>query len=195
MVKELIAQFYANSIIDWAAFFFGVMQVVLAWKNKKINFLAGIVSVALYIYIFYRAGLFAESFLNIYYLLISIYGFIIWNKQSVIKKNISFSDGSDFKKASCIFAIAFILQWIILSKFTTSNVAIMDSMVSSIAWAGTWLLTKRKVENWIWLNVSNVLAIPLFIYKGLHLVALLYIVFFILAIFGYQQWKKEANQF
>jgi nicotinamide mononucleotide transporter len=194
MLQELITQISANTILDWLAFLFGVAQVVLAWKNEKVNFIAGIISVSLYAYIFFKAGLFAESFLNVYYLAISIYGLALWGKSAIVQK-ITFCATKDWINAGLIFIFAFVAQWYILQKFTSSTVPMLDSLVSSLAWAGAWLLTKRKVENWVILNVSNLLAIPLFIYKNLYLVAVLYIVFFIIAIFGYIQWKKEAQNF
>jgi nicotinamide mononucleotide transporter len=87
-----------------------------------------------------------------------------------------------------------ILGWaflyLILKNFTDSDVPIMDSFVSSTAWAGMWLLAKRKLENWIWLNISNLVAIPLLFHKNLIMFGLLTIFFFIIAIFGYLDWKK-----
>ncbi len=191
MFQQLVAQLMANTLIDWLAFIFGIAQVVLAWQNKKTNFIAGIISVSLYVFIFYKAGLFAESFLNIYYLLISVYGFAVWHK-STREAQITNCTKQEWMQALALLVIAFVVQWWILSKYTTSNVPMMDSLVSSLAWVGTWLLTKRKLQNWVWLNVSNALAIPLFIQKGLYLVAVLYVVFFIIAIFGYKQWKKNV---
>lgn len=192
MLQELFTQIANNTILDWLAFLFGVAQVVLALKNKRINFVAGIISVALYVYIFYKAGLFAESFLNFYYLIVSIWGLIAW-QQNTRTNTISQCTKNDYIIAFVIFASASILQFVILKNYTTSTVPLADSLVSSMAWAGTWLLAKRKVQNWVLLNISNAFAIPLFIYKQLYLVAILYVVFFIIAIFGYKQWQKEAQ--
>ena len=83
----------------------------------------------------------------------------------------------------------------ILKNFTTSNVPVWDAWVSSTAWAGMWLLAKRKVENWILLNISNLFAIPLLWYKHLIMFSALTLFLFIVAIFGYFVWlailKKE----
>jgi nicotinamide mononucleotide transporter len=91
-----------------------------------------------------------------------------------------------------------ILGWgflyIILEHFTDSDVPIMDAFVSSTAWAGMWLLAKRKLENWVWLNVSNLVAIPLLFHKNLAMFALLTVFLFVIAIFGYLDWKKILNQ-
>ncbi|MEI9957355.1 MAG: nicotinamide mononucleotide transporter family protein [Ferruginibacter sp.] len=81
-----------------------------------------------------------------------------------------------------------------LKHFTTSNVPYWDAWVSATAWAGMWLLSKRKIENWILLNISNLFAIPLLIYKQLPLFAILTLVLFVVAIFGYYSWKKIIQQ-
>ncbi len=192
MLQEFIDQLSANRLIDWLAFIFGLAQVALAWKHSKYNFIAGIISVALYIYIFAKAGLYAESVLNIYYLIISVYGVLAWqqaSKQQAVGK----ANAKQWTNTQVIFITAFLLQSYILKKYTDSTVPYIDSLVSSIAWAGTYLLTQRKIENWILLNISNAMAIPLFVYKNLYLVALLYLLFFIIAIFAYLQWKKDLE--
>ena len=77
-----------------------------------------------------------------------------------------------------------------LKNFTDSDVPLIDAWVSSTAWAGMWLLARRKIENWILLNISNAFAIPLLFYKNLPLFALLTIFLFGVAVWGYFEWKK-----
>ena len=81
-------------------------------------------------------------------------------------------------------------MYLFLDVYTYSNVPAWDAWVAATAWAGMWLLARRKVENWLLLNLSNHLAIPLFIYKGLLLTACLTVFLFIVAIFGYIEWRK-----
>ncbi|MBU3677925.1 MAG: nicotinamide mononucleotide transporter, partial [Chitinophagaceae bacterium] len=81
-VEILRQQFLATDILEWLAFLFGIAQVVLAWQNKRINFYAGIVSVSLYTYVFAQHGLYAESMLNAYYVIISTWGIFQWKKQT-----------------------------------------------------------------------------------------------------------------
>ncbi|RYD70890.1 MAG: nicotinamide riboside transporter PnuC, partial [Sphingobacteriales bacterium] len=82
----------------------------------------------------------------------------------------------------------------ILVKFTNSDVPILDAFIASTAWAGMWLLAKRKIENWIFLNISNIIAIPLKFHKNLPLMAMLTIFLFIVAIFGFLEWRKIYRQ-
>lgn len=182
-------QFANTSKLEWVAFFFGVIQVLLALKNKVFNFYAGIVSVLLYIIVFYQAGLFAESMLNIYYLAISVAGILIWKGAAPLP--ISKTTLREWIQITFLLVLLCTFLYFILSQFTVSSVPFADSVVATFAWIGSWMLVKRKLENWILLNVSNILAIPLLIYKGLELTALLTVIYFVVAIFGYFRWKKE----
>jgi nicotinamide mononucleotide transporter len=69
-----------------------------------------------------------------------------------------------------------------------------DAFISSTAWAGMWLLARRKIENWIFLNISNLFAIPLLIHKKLPMFALLTSILFIVAIFGFLEWKRILHK-
>lgn len=86
-----------------------------------------------------------------------------------------------------------VIQFFILRFFTPSTVPILDAIVSASAWIGSWLLMKRKLENWIFLNISNAIAIPLQVYKGLSLTAVLTMIYFIVAIKGYLDWKRNMK--
>ncbi|MBK7762614.1 MAG: nicotinamide mononucleotide transporter [Bacteroidetes bacterium] len=173
------------------AFLFGLVQVILAAKNKSANFYFGIVSVVLYIYVFYTYGLFAESLLNAYYLLISIGGIYFWQASKL--KDISTIQIRDWVMLSICMLIVWIVLYVILKMCTPSTVPAFDAFVSAAAWIGSWLLMKRKLENWIFLNISNVVAIPLQLYKGLSLTALLTMIYFIVAIKGYIDWKRRME--
>lgn len=167
-----------------------MFQVVLARYNRKENFIAGIVSTLLYIYVFYQYKLFAESALNSYYLLISIAGLFYWKEtqQPIAHWH---SNEKIITGGIIIFGGSFL--YLVLKNYTSSTVPMPDAIVSAVAWAGSWLLLKRKVENWVVLNISNVLAIPLLLYKGLSLTALLTLIYIYVAILGYQAWKKEIQ--
>lgn len=86
-----------------------------------------------------------------------------------------------------------LLLYVILKQYTSSTVPFFDALVSAIAWAGSWLLMRRKLENWLVLNVSNVMALPLLWYKELSLTALLTLIYIYVAIQGYVAWKKEIS--
>ena len=147
------------------------------------------------VYILILAGLYAESLLNGYYVVMSIYGWWYWVKkknQPVVK--ITYCERRDWIRVIWIVAGGFMLLFISLKSFTNSSVPVWDAWVSATAWAGMWLLAKRKIENWILLNISNLFAIPLLVYKKLPLFAALTLFLFVVAIFGYFEWRKIIHQ-
>ena len=192
LIRHLTEQSNATSWMEWLAFLFGVLQVWLALKNKTINFYAGILSVSLYIVVFYQSTLYAESLLNIYYLLVSIAGIFLWKQQEQSK--ISRCTINDWKLSLLIASTAWIILFLVLNYYTQSTVPAMDAFVTATAWAGTWLLIRRKLENWLVLNISNVVAIPLQFYKGLELTSLLTFIYLVMAFQGYRVWRKEMSK-
>lgn len=178
-------------LVELFAVIFSVVQVVLAAKNKVSNYLFGIVGVLLSIYLLYYSQLYAESVLYLYYLVMSIYGYAQWRwgKQHQ-PQPISYNTLQDWFISSGIVVVAFLIFYFVLIYITDSNVPVADACVSAFAWSGMWLMAKRKMENWIFLNISNLINIPLLFYKGLNLYAILTILLFIMAIVGFLNWKK-----
>src|SRR5258708_2929444 len=191
----LLHQMKGTDALQWLAVILGVAEVLLAKSNKIWLYPTGIAGTLLSIYILLLAGLFAESLLNGYYVAMSIYGWWYWVK----KKNrppveITYCSRRDWIRVIWIVAGGFFLLFIMLKYFTNSSVPVWDAWVSATAWAGMWLLAKRKIENWILLNISNLFAFPLLVYKQLPLFAALTLFLFLVAIFGYFKWLKIINQ-
>lgn len=184
-----------SDTIQWLAVGFGVAEVLLAKANKISLYPIGIAGTFLSIYILYQAGLYAESLLNGYYIVMSFYGWWYWlKKTNTAPVNITYSDKKDWLIVALITLIGCILLWLVLKHFTSSTVPLWDAWVSATAWAGMWLLTKRKIENWLLLNLSNLFAIPLLLYKQLPLFAALTLFLFVVAVFGYNDWRKIIAQ-
>ena len=176
---------------EWFGVFFSIFQVLLARKNNSNNYLFGIAGISLSLYVMFFAKLYAEFTLNLYYLVMSIYGWLYWKfgkRQSETK--ISETTNQEKLITAGIVIGTFSLFWFFLTHYTDSDVPILDSLVSAFAWAGMWLMARRKIENWILLNVSNIIAIPLLIHKDLYLYAVLTAFLFIVAISGYLEWRK-----
>ena len=184
-------QIKETDALQWLAVLLGVAEVLLAKANKIALYPVGIAATLLSIYILLLAGLYAECLLNGYYVLMSIYGWWYWikksNKPSV---TVSYCNRNEWITVVLIVAGSFILLTFSLKYFTSSNVPVWDAWVSATAWAGMWLLSKRKIENWILLNISNLFAIPLLVYKQLPLFAALTLFLFVVAIVGYYDWRK-----
>lgn len=192
---DLMNEIKETSWIEWMAVLFGVAQVLLAKANRVLLYPAGIVATSLSVYILGLAGLYAEAGLNFYYLVMSVYGWIHWHRRKGAPPlPIRYTSGKEWIRVGAIVVLSFFILYYVLDQYTDSDVPIWDSLVSAFAWGGMWLLARRKLENWLLLNLSNLLAIPLLIYKGLELFSLLTIFLFIVAIFGYFSWKRKISE-
>ena len=200
-LQLLWQQLIDTDIIQWIAIALSVAEVLLARGNNILLYPAGVIATFLSIFIFFESRLYAECLLNLYYVIMSGYGWWYWIKkkdQPPVKIS-----RCDRKEWWVVVSIAFGgtgLLYLLLKYFMTlqyiapSNVPLWDAWVSATAWAGMWLLARRKIENWILLNISNAFAIPLLFYKQLPLYAALTIFLFIIAVQGYVKWKKLITE-
>ncbi|MDO3626580.1 nicotinamide riboside transporter PnuC [Mucilaginibacter sp. BT774] len=176
--------------LQWAAVVLGVAEVLFARVNNIWLYPTGIAGTVISIYLLLAVQLYAESALNLYYLLMSIYGWIHWiNKRNEPPVKITWCKGREWTISLAITFVGWLVLYLLLKNFTPSNVPVWDAWVSSTAWAGMWLLARRKIENWIFLNISNLFAIPLLFYKGLPMFAVLTLFLFIVAFWGFFEWK------
>lgn len=179
----------ATTAWEWAAVLLGVTEVLLAKANNIWLYPAGIASTFIGIYVLLMAGLYAELALNVYYLVMSFYGLIYWlKKRNEPPVKITWSTRREWAITLIIVFAGWVILYLLLKNFTTSNVPVWDAWVSSTAWAGMWLLARRKIENWILLNISNLFAIPLLCYKHLIMFSALTVFLFIVAFFGFFEW-------
>lgn len=193
-VGKIGVQIKETSAIEWIAIIAGITEVFLAKANKVLLYPAGIISTTIFIYIMQKAGLFAEAGLNVYYLIMSIYGWYVWYRRAKEPPlAVTYTNASQWLVVVCIVLLGGGMQYAILRIYTESTVPFWDAFVSATAWAGMWLLARRKIENWILLNISNLAAIPLLFIKNLPLTGLLTLFLFFVAFQGYFAWKKEVR--
>ncbi|MCS4240042.1 nicotinamide mononucleotide transporter [Myroides gitamensis] len=192
MMQDILLQ---TTWAEWLGVLFSMIQVVLASRNNSNNYLFGIAGISLTLYVMIAAKLYGEFTLNLYYLVMSIYGWLYWKygKQKEETK-ISTTNGKEKLITVGIVSFTFGLFWFFLTHYTDSDVPIWDSLVSAFAWAGMWLMAKRKVENWVLLNISNLISVPLMIHKDLYLYAGLTVFLFIVAVLGYIKWSKILKE-
>jgi len=195
---DSINQFLAGFDLDFiqlAALVLGVAEVLLARANNVWLYPTGISAILFSTYSLITAQLYADSILHMYYLVMSIYGWWYWlsgnNRQEV---RVTMSTRRELFITLGIIGIAWLALYLFLIAFTPSLQPVWDSWVSATGWAGMWLLARRKVENWIVLNISNAFAIPLLFYKDLPWLAILTIILFGVACKGYFDWRKIARE-
>ncbi|WP_342646037.1 nicotinamide riboside transporter PnuC [Mucilaginibacter sp. CSA2-8R] len=190
-IELLNEQIRQTTFLEWVAVLLGVAEVLLARNNNVWLYPAGIGSSAITIFLLLKVGLFAESALSAYYVVMSIYGWYVWSRRAGEPPvKIAYATRHEWVITLLISLIGWGVIYLILHHFTSSTVPVWDSWVSSTAWAGTWLLARRRIENWLVLNVSNLFAIPLLFHKNLALFAALTIFLFIVAFFGYFDWRR-----
>ena len=181
--------------LQWLAVALGVAEVLYAKANKIWLYPTGIAGTALSIYILLMAGLYAEGLLNFYYVVMSVYGWWYWiKKKNLPPVKITYCSKKDWLTVFSIIFIGFGLLTFLLINFTPSTVPLWDAWISTTAWAGMWLLAKRKIENWILLNISNAFAIPLLLHKHLLLYSGLTLFLFLVAVQGYFEWKQNIRK-
>ena len=193
LINLFVEQIKETTWVQWLAVALGVAEVLLARVNNIWLYPAGILGTALSILLLMEAQLFAESLLNVYYIVMSVYGWIYWvKKRDQPPVKVTWSTKTEWVISLSISLGGWAVLYFLLRYFTPSNVPLWDAFVSSTAWAGMWLLARRKIENWIFLNISNLFAVPLLFYKKLPMFAVLTIFLFIVACFGYFDWKRKA---
>ena len=186
-------QIKETSWVQWLAVALGVAEVLLARVNNIWLYPTGIAATVLSILLLMEAQLYAESALNVYYVVMSIYGWIHWiKKRDLPPVKVTYSNKNEWIISMAISLGGWVVLYVLLRSFTPSNVPLWDAFVSSTAWAGMWLLARRKVENWVFLNISNLFAVPLLFYKKLPMFGVLTVFLFVVACFGYFDWRKKA---
>ena len=190
----LVQQVVETDWLQWVAVAAGVAEVLYARAGKIWLYPTGILGTVLTIYILLVAGLFADSLLNGYYLVMSIYGWWYWaRKKDLPPVKPTYSSRREWRITGAIVAGGTMVLYLALKYYTPSTVPFWDAWVSATGWAGMWLLARRKIENWILLNVSNAFAVPLLLYKHLPLFAALTVFLFVIAVQGYFAWRKEVR--
>jgi nicotinamide mononucleotide transporter len=198
LYQGFLAGLHQMTGLEAIAVFFAVLSVIFQKNNNILVYPTGIISTGIYTYLLSQEHfkLYADATLNAYYLIMSVYGWIYWAKKGPAEPATPIMRSSRPELATAVFIAlgGWGIFYFLLSRFSDSNVPVMDAFVSASACAGMWLLAKRKLENWILLNISNLVAIPLLFYKHLYLTALLTVFLFIIAIFGYLGWRRIVQQ-
>lgn len=174
--------------------FIGLIYLWLEYKASIYLWIASIIMPAIYIFVYYEAGLYADTGINIYYLLAAIYGWVFWTfggkKHGKRELPITHTPTRLFLPLTIVFLVAFFaIAWVLFS-FTDSTVPWLDSFTTALSIIGMWMLAQKYVEQWlVWIGV-DIVSSGLYIYKELNFTASLYALYTIIAIFGYFKWKR-----
>jgi nicotinamide mononucleotide transporter len=182
-----------TTVMELVAVFFGLLSV---WSMKKESILAfpfGIINVLIYAYICFSTKLYAYAGINIFYFVMSAYGWYNWLRKRDDNGTLSISaclSRERILNASAIVVFSVIL-YILLKKLTDSEVPFWDAFTTAIYIIGMWLLARKKIENWILWIAGDIISIFLFAYEKLYFSSFQFLVFTIIAVFGYLEWRKK----
>jgi nicotinamide mononucleotide transporter len=213
-----------NVILEFTAALFGVFSVFYAKKENILVFPTGIVSTGLYVYLLSQWALYGDLIINVYYTLMSVYGWYMWSKITDDKTHhipITYASKKDYLIATIIFLftsafVIFVYRYYnvmpgdlnfkesvlyAVSKLTSGNLEefrtatpFLDTFTTGVFFSGMWLMANKKIENWLLWIAGNFVSIPLYFVKGYGFTGIQYTVFLILAVAGYVEWKKRYKE-
>ncbi|MGK0420774.1 MAG: nicotinamide mononucleotide transporter [Polaribacter sp.] len=185
-------------ILEIIAVIFGFLSVWFSKQNKIWVFPTGIISTLIFVYLLLKWELLGDMMINAYYFIMSIYGWYVWTRKVDATHVTPISKTTDKEKkiAVILFIAALLFVFIVYKSFDkwTSWVAYVDTITTAIFFVGMWLMAKRKIENWLFWIVGDLISVPLYLYKGFTFTSFQYFGFTFIAIFGYLAWKKNLHK-
>ncbi len=175
------------------AVLFGLLSVWFMKKEKILVFPFGIINVLMYAYICYITGLYAYASINIFYFVMSAYGWYNWTRKKEDSLKITRCSLKERLFYSGLIIIFFFILWFLLVRFTDSTVPVWDALTTAIYIVGMWLLARKKIENWILWIAGDTISIFLFGYELLYFSSLQFLLFTIIAVFGFLEWKRKIG--
>lgn len=196
-MHEILSQLYSNildtSWLEVVAVIFGILSVWFARKENIWVYPTGIINVLIYVYLCFFAGLYADMAINAFYFVMSVFGWYNWSRRDENLQHVPIStlNMKQWLLYLLLIAVSFGAIYYVLSNFTDSTVPVFDSFTTSLFIAGMWLMALKKIENWLFWILGDILVIPMFAVKGLAFTSVQYIVFLVLAVMAYVEWRKR----
>lgn len=184
-------------VLELIAVIFGFLSV---WYSKQENILvypAGIVSTVIFVYLLWQWQLLGDMMINLYYAVMSIYGWYVWTRKVDAIHFIPVTRATPKENlwSVLIFIGTLLFVFTVYDYFDKwdSWTAYVDTFTTAIFFVGMWLMARKKLENWVYWIIGDLISVPLYFYKGLTFTSFQYLLFTIIAIYGYLAWKKSLN--
>jgi len=196
IVSKFLQWLFVN-YIEILATITGLIYLVYSVKGSILLWPFGIITSALYVYVFFRSRIYADMGINIYYVIISIYGWVHWSmggnndNHEIPVLRLKLKLGLIL---ALITLIIFIIIAFILNNYTDSDIAYWDAFVTAASITATWMLARKIMEHWLIWVIVDAISIALYVYKGLYPTVLLFTVYSSLAVIGYFEWKKQWKE-
>jgi len=190
----------ATKWYEYVAVFFGIASVWFARKENILVYPIGLINTVIYIYISFKASLFGEAAVNLYYTIMSFYGWLLWAKKDKQQKpsvKITWSNKNKWINQFVFFSAFYIAIFAALTylkrDFAPGAIPWADAFASAAAFTGMWLMAKKKVESWYWWIATNIASIPLYFVKQYVFTSVYYFILLIMAGWGLVEWIRRAN--
>lgn len=184
-------------VLEIVAVFFGFLSVWFSKENNILVFPTGMISTVIFVYLLLKWGLLGDMMINAYYFIMSVYGWYIWTRKNDSEHvtPITRTTFNEKKTSIAIFLATLLFVYLVYKSFDkwTSWVAYVDTITTAIFFVGMWLMARRKLENWIFWIIGDVISVPLYFYKGFTFTSFQYLIFTFIAIFGYLAWKNNIS--
>ena len=186
-----------NIVLEIIAVVLGFLSVWYSKNNSVLVYPTGMISTSIYVYLLLSVGLIGDMLINGYYFFMSIYGWYYWTRllNGSYINPISRMNSNENLISILLFVFAIIFVFVIYFNFNMWNtiVAYIDTITTAIFFVGMWLMARRKIENWLFWIIGDIISIPLYLYKGMAITSFQYLVFAFIALAGYIAWKKEIS--
>lgn len=185
-------------VLEIIAVIFGFLSV---WFSKQENILVyptGIISTVIYVYLLWEWKLLGDMMINFYYSTMSIYGWYVWTRKDSSDHYIPVTTMTvrEKKWSVLIFLGTVLFTFLVYTGFDKWDhwSAYVDTLTTAIFFVGMWLMARKKLENWIYWIIGDIISVPLYFHKGLTFTSFQYLLFTIIAIYGYFAWKKNLSK-
>jgi nicotinamide mononucleotide transporter len=199
-IIDFFIEAYSNTsftmmLLELIAFVFGIVSVIYAKKENILVYPTGIICTVITMYILLEAEYFGDMMMNLYYSSMSVYGWWNWSriKNDSSKIEITYTNYRERVTAIILFFVTMIITYTVylVNIPTIEWINYIDILTSGIFFVAMWFMANKKIESWIFWIIGDVITIPLYSYRGLGMLSMQYLIFTILAIQGYNQWKKS----
>jgi nicotinamide mononucleotide transporter len=185
-------------VLELIGILFGLLSVWYAKKNTVWVYPTGMISTAIFVYLLLKWALLGDMIINAYYFVMSVYGWYYWSKkeEEVIVHPITTTSKKEVKTAVLLFVASILFVFWVYQAFDKWKdwTAYVDTFTTAIFFVGMGLMARRKIEHWLFWIVGDIISIPLYFFKGLTLTSFQYIIFTLIAIYGYRSWKKILDK-
>ena len=187
----------SSIVLEILGVIFGLLSVWFSKQNNIWVYPTGMISTSFYVYLCLKWGFLGDMMINAYYFSMSVYGCYIWTRKVDAEHvtPITRTTVKEHQISAILFIATIVFVFIVYTTFDKWNdwTAYVDTLTTAIFFVGMWLMAKRKIENWIYWIVGDIISVPLYFYKGFTFTSLQYLIFTVLAIYGLIAWKKYLN--